>query len=289
MKHKSGIYTITSPSGKKYIGQAVNIRNRWSQHRYDLRNNKHPNAALQAAFNKYGLQGLTFAVVETCTVENLDTAETRYLRESEWSSIYNIRKTVGMRGRPPGKPLSPEQKERLRKACTGRVKSEAERALIGAAHKGKSVSAETRAKLSLSIKGRRTPMERKERISAARNTSGERNVTFIARLSKWSAIAQVAGERFYLGYYSSLEAAVAARDTIEHAAETSSIKELQHLAKRITPAKATGASGIKGVSLNKATGRWIAYVRNGKTRQYLGSFSDVAAAAAAVAAATISP
>ncbi|MBD4918609.1 GIY-YIG nuclease family protein, partial [Xanthomonas citri pv. citri] len=30
--NQSGIYTITSPSGKRYVGQAKHIAQRWRQH-----------------------------------------------------------------------------------------------------------------------------------------------------------------------------------------------------------------------------------------------------------------
>lgn len=50
-----GIYCIENiQTGKKYIGQQVNIRSRWYQHRNELRRGIHCNDYLQKAWNKYG-------------------------------------------------------------------------------------------------------------------------------------------------------------------------------------------------------------------------------------------
>ena len=55
-----GIYAITSPSGKQYIGSARSFRERWQKHLKDLRNGKHHSPGLQHAFNKYGESALRF-------------------------------------------------------------------------------------------------------------------------------------------------------------------------------------------------------------------------------------
>lgn len=58
-----GIYTITHiASGKVYVGQTNNIRERWMNHRRALRDNCHRNYLLQFAWNKYGSDGFEFAV-----------------------------------------------------------------------------------------------------------------------------------------------------------------------------------------------------------------------------------
>ncbi len=61
----SGIYKWTcTPTGKIYIGSAVNIHRRYTQHISRLRNGKHVNCYLQNAWNKYGEGSFTFEVVE---------------------------------------------------------------------------------------------------------------------------------------------------------------------------------------------------------------------------------
>lgn len=61
----SGIYSITSKTnGKRYIGSANRICDRWKTHIKSLQNNKHVNQHLQSHFNKHGVDDFLFAVVE---------------------------------------------------------------------------------------------------------------------------------------------------------------------------------------------------------------------------------
>lgn len=96
---KPGIYKITNSANNKiYIGSAYNLSNRFSVHRYTLRNNKHKNKHLQAAWNKYGEQNFIFEIVELVNIEIL------LAREQYWIDAltpfkkeigYNIAKIAG--------------------------------------------------------------------------------------------------------------------------------------------------------------------------------------------------
>lgn len=94
----SGIYTITNKvNGKKYIGSAVNVGRRFSDHLKRLRKNEHHSIALQNAWNKYGEAEFIFAVVEIVSDKNMLIE-----REQEWIDTskaygrgYNISPTAG--------------------------------------------------------------------------------------------------------------------------------------------------------------------------------------------------
>lgn len=80
-----GIYKITSnDTGKCYIGQSIDIENRWLQHictaKYEIDNNKFYNA-----IRKYGYENFTYEVIEECdkAQEVLDD------RERYWIEYYN--------------------------------------------------------------------------------------------------------------------------------------------------------------------------------------------------------
>lgn len=81
---KSGIYKIENLiNGKVYIGQSINIEERWQSHLRDLRKNKHHNQHLQYSFNKYLECNFTFEIIELCDIEELSTKE--YI----WMNKYN--------------------------------------------------------------------------------------------------------------------------------------------------------------------------------------------------------
>lgn len=63
----SGIYCIINiRNSKRYIGSSKNIRQRLWSHRAELRHNKHQNAHLQSAWNKYGEQNFDYYILENC-------------------------------------------------------------------------------------------------------------------------------------------------------------------------------------------------------------------------------
>jgi group I intron endonuclease len=70
----SGIYKIQSKCkpDRIYIGSAVNIYNRWSVHRCDLRKRKHSSSAFQRHVDKYGLDDLEFSVIAICDTNELN-------------------------------------------------------------------------------------------------------------------------------------------------------------------------------------------------------------------------
>lgn len=75
---QSGIYYIKdNTNGKVYVGSAVNLKRRKSQHFSLLRKNQHPNPQLQACFNKK--HDIKFFIAERCLEESLLLREQEYL------------------------------------------------------------------------------------------------------------------------------------------------------------------------------------------------------------------
>ncbi len=61
----NGIYKITNlPTGRFYIGSAVDVDRRWKRHASDLNAQRHHNSKLQRAWNKYGQAAFTFELLE---------------------------------------------------------------------------------------------------------------------------------------------------------------------------------------------------------------------------------
>lgn len=68
----SGVYEIRNITDNKcYIGSAINTRLRWNRHVSALRLNKHYNAHLQYAWNKYGEDNFEFRVLLRCHDKDL--------------------------------------------------------------------------------------------------------------------------------------------------------------------------------------------------------------------------
>lgn len=78
---KSGIYKITSPSSKVYIGQSVNIQVRFSRYK---RLSCKRQVALYNSFLKYGAENHLFDVIERCEIDHLN------IRERYWQDHYDV-------------------------------------------------------------------------------------------------------------------------------------------------------------------------------------------------------
>jgi len=61
-----GIYKITNNiNGKVYIGESLNIEERWNIHKNELKENKHHSYKLQNDYNIYGVDNFTYEIIET--------------------------------------------------------------------------------------------------------------------------------------------------------------------------------------------------------------------------------
>lgn len=70
-----GVYKITSPTGKIYVGQSVDIKSRWSIYRLMHCKNQ---SILYKSFKKHGVKSHKFEVIEECSVEMLNERERYY-------------------------------------------------------------------------------------------------------------------------------------------------------------------------------------------------------------------
>lgn len=76
----SGIYCIENiVTNKKYIGQSVNIKDRWYKHKNELKHGIHSNDYLQKSWNKYGETNFKFYILECCDCDKLDEREIYYI------------------------------------------------------------------------------------------------------------------------------------------------------------------------------------------------------------------
>lgn len=137
------IYKITNLLNNKiYIGQTKNIKNRWSRHKSDAKLGKKYNSHLYEAMRKYGTNNfICEIIVQTQNIEDIDALEVICIQQ------YNsLNRTIGYNisaGGQTNKLVSAETREKLSKSLKGRISP----------MKGKNLSQETKDLLSLANKG----------------------------------------------------------------------------------------------------------------------------------------
>ena len=87
-----GIYKITSPSGKCYIGSSAHMRKRFNEHRGHFQRGDHYNGKLRNAARKYGVDAMRLEIVLVCDRDVLRDLE--QLAINHVKPEYNIEQTV---------------------------------------------------------------------------------------------------------------------------------------------------------------------------------------------------
>lgn len=87
----NGVYIIKNDINDKiYIGECKNFYKRYSRHKSALKRNKHQNIKLQNFVNKYGIEHLTFDVLEIMNTDNSsDLIEREIFYIKEYNSVNN--------------------------------------------------------------------------------------------------------------------------------------------------------------------------------------------------------
>lgn len=195
-----GVYKITNPNGKIYIGQSINIDRRWKdyKHFYNCKNQ----TKLYNSLKKYGPEKHIFEVIEECSVKLIIE------RETFWKNYYRVLDVQSLCCKIDGKGgyLSDETKRKIGKSnskpkplnfasginhkLTGTKQTEQHKQNISKGNKGRIVSIETRQKLSESNigknakpKGYITSEETKQKISES-NRGKQKTQTHKDNISK---------------------------------------------------------------------------------------------------------
>ena len=170
MSKITGIYKIESPSGRIYIGQAVDITRRFKEYK-NIKKSK-LQIKLHRSFNKYGIENHKFEIVEETISEDLNN------RERYWQEFYEVISKKGLnctlvKSDDKSGKLSEETKLKISLANTGNFHNEETRAKMGIKNKGRIASQETRDKMSKSRTGVKLSEEHVKSIS-----DGKKGVLF---------------------------------------------------------------------------------------------------------------
>lgn len=160
----SGIYKITNPKGKIYVGSTENIHIRKRFYQSILCKSQ---TKIFNSLRKYGWENHSFEILEECTFENL------YPLERAWGMFYNVLdEKTGLNLKLPGNGeskglVSNETKERMSESKKGILFSEIHLLNLSTSHKGKLLSEETKLKMSLAAKGRKVSDDVRANMSRA--------------------------------------------------------------------------------------------------------------------------
>ncbi len=184
----TGVYVWANTiNGKVYVGSAAVSfdRRRWD-HQHKLRQNKHFNRHLQAAWNRDGEVAFEFQVIETCEPSQCLAREQVCIdlfNATDPECGYNMQPTAGS---PLGRPLTQATKDKISQANTGQTRSDESKTKMSASHKAMTIPPEQRAKMVASRVGLVPTQEHRDNISKAK-----RGKTFTdEHRAKLSAVAR---------------------------------------------------------------------------------------------------
>lgn len=153
----SGIYKIQNKiNNKGYYGSTNDFDVRKRNHFSSLRHNKHHNIHLQRAFNKYGEINFEFVIIELVAEDQLLDVEQKYLDGN--CGGYNVAKIADKPPSQKGIPKREETKEKMRCAKLGYKCSDEHKRNVGLASRGRTKSAESKAKVSNSLLGNKNSL-----------------------------------------------------------------------------------------------------------------------------------
>ena len=123
IKNISGIYKWTSPSGKVYVGQSLDLKRRLSTYKQPKQKRQ---PKLYNSFKKYGVGNHEFEILEECSIESLN------VRERYWQDYYDVLGINGLNCRLTGiddrtGKLSEETIEKMKKSALMLWKSDERR------------------------------------------------------------------------------------------------------------------------------------------------------------------
>lgn len=177
---KSGIYKITSPSNKVYIGQSINIDERIRKYKL-LKCKNQPK--IYNSLKKYGHENHIFEIIEECEIEYLTIKEIFYKQQFIDKFGWEIALFCDIYDRGVGGLRSQQTRDKISKSNTGKIRSEEYKLNQSNKMKGRKQSNETIEKRILKNTGKKRSEETKKKLSIT-NTGKKRSEETKKKLSE---------------------------------------------------------------------------------------------------------
>lgn len=178
-----GIYKITSPTGKIYIGQSIDIEKR-------LRVYKNLNCTHQQklynSLKKHGIDKHNFEIIHICRCDELNKLEKYYV---DLFQTFNSKHGLNLKDGGGSKGATSEETRRKQSASSmGQIMSVESRKKMSEAHKGKKQSKEHIEKLRKKRLGSKRNDETRKKMSAWVRTEEMKKKMSLSMLGKKKSI-----------------------------------------------------------------------------------------------------
>ena len=173
-----GIYKITSPSGRVYIGQSIDIERRF---RYYKRIACKEQIKIYNSLLKYGVDAHIFEVLELCDTEELNNRERHY--QDLYDSVANGLNLLYVKSEHFNGGHSDESKKKISDSLKGRTFTDEHKYKIGLNNSRRGMSPETKEKHRLNGLGKKASPETLEK-QRLKKLGGKRSEETKQKISK---------------------------------------------------------------------------------------------------------
>ena len=149
-----GIYKITSPSNKVYIGQSIDIERRFRHYKRMVCKEQ---IKIHNSLLKYGVDAHIFEVLELCEIEELNNRERHY--QDLYDSVANGLNLLYVKSEHFNGGHSDESKKKISDSLKGRTLTEEHKYKIGLNNSRRIMSDETKEKHRLNGLGKKASPE----------------------------------------------------------------------------------------------------------------------------------
>jgi group I intron endonuclease len=172
----TGIYMVTNPEGKIYIGLSNDIQTRWARYKYPC--NFKTQKLLYRSIKKYGYESHKFEILEECSKDLLFDREIFWINQKQ--SYFYDNKNIGLNltkgGESPPKqtgPKSAQHRKKISEANKGRKPSPETIQKIKEARARQVFTNETKQKMANARRGKPSILKGKKRPNISEKLKGK--------------------------------------------------------------------------------------------------------------------